>query len=66
MITITTVTDIRTWLCNVRGDLTESETDAGVEALRSSVHPVWGSDWEQWLDDHYHLVDEAVESEVRS
>jgi hypothetical protein len=61
---ISSLTDIRTYLANTRGDLESvcGPTAIGVaaEALRSSVHPAWGSDWEPWLDDHQHLIDESV------
>ena len=61
---ISNVSDIRTWLTNVRPDIEQTcgtaGLDAATEALRSAVHPAWGSDWEQWLADHRHLVDEAV------
>jgi hypothetical protein len=63
MITINNVADILTYLQNARPDLDACGPDAfelAIEALRGSVHPVWGSDWEQWLDDHRHMVDEAV------
>jgi hypothetical protein len=73
VIRITSVADIRTYLADCRGDLASAcgptALDVATEALRSAVHPVWGSDWEQWLDEHQHLVDAAVEhlpSEVAS
>ena len=60
-VVITTVRDLDTWLANTRGDLTRHEREVAVEALRNSVHPRWGSDWSGWLDDHRHVVDDAVE-----
>ena len=64
MLIITTVTDIRTYLANCRGDLESvcgpTALSVATEALRSSVHPAWGTDWEQWLDEHHHVVDAAV------
>lgn len=64
MIRITTVNDLSTYLADVRGDLTPMDRSVAVEALRAAVHPAWGSDWEQWLSDHRHLVDEALEGGV--
>ena len=61
---ISSTTDIRTYLANCRGDLRCGPTalDVATEALRSAVHPAWGSDWGPWLDDHQHLVDDAVKA----
>jgi hypothetical protein len=60
---ITTVTDLKNYLYECRADLENVGPDAfdvATEALRSAVHPVWGSDWGPWLSDHQHLIDEAV------
>ena len=56
---VTTADDLHTYLGNVRGDLNDAERARAVEALRSAVHPAWGSDWGQWLAEHHELVDEA-------
>ena len=61
---ISSLNDIRTYLANSRGDLESvcgpTAIDVAAEALRSAVHPAWGTDWEPWLDDHQHLIDESV------
>jgi hypothetical protein len=50
MITITTLTDILTYLDNNRSDLTaHADRKALAEALRAADHPAWGSDWAEWL-----------------
>lgn len=53
MITITTRTDIRTWLDNagLLEHLTAEETDRVVELLADAEgRPAYGEDWEEYLD----------------
>lgn len=56
MTTITTATDLATWLGNTNPENYLSLPNAPavqkalVEALRAGDHPAWGSDWSSYLD----------------
>ncbi len=52
MVRISSVRDIETYVDNECPDVVACGLrDQVVEALRSQVHPVWGSDWGPWLAD---------------
>lgn len=74
MTTITTRTDLLTWIHNSNpwgiGTLASEAYDVAADRLASAIqradHPSWGDDWEEWLDaqDWQTLVEDA--SEVQS
>jgi hypothetical protein len=52
MIIITTARDLETYVQNSHPERVQwGQQNAMVEALRSRVHPVWGSDWTPWFND---------------
>jgi hypothetical protein len=51
MFTVTTKSDIETWIANYRYDVVaEGLQEALTGAIQSADHPPYGSDWENWLD----------------
>jgi hypothetical protein len=51
MTTITTRTDLITYLQDTRADLAEHGlTERVADYLQDADHPAWGEDWQEWLD----------------
>lgn len=66
MATITTKTDLRTWVANANPanvyTLGDSAIAATADAILAADHPDWGTDWTAWLAEHAERIAlEAVE-----
>lgn len=49
MATISSVTDLRTWIHNRRPDVTGGDVARLVAAIQDDDHPAWGTDWTDYL-----------------
>lgn len=49
MVTINSVRDIETWICNSRPDASE-HIELVRDAIQAADHPAYGADWSAWLD----------------
>ena len=62
MTTITSRTDLITYLQDTRADLDSDQREAVADQIQHSDHPAWGADWEEWLDEELDgLVQATVE-----
>lgn len=53
MTTISSASDIKTWIGDVRPDVVDLGLHGDLlDAIRAADHPPYGSDWSTWLNTH--------------
>lgn len=61
MLTISSRTDIETYVATAHHDFVTDHLDGAlVAAIQGADHPDYGCDWEEWLDKHIDQIREAV------
>ncbi len=57
MNTITSRTDIETYVANSHPDFVEHGVATNlVQAIQDADHPAYGTDWSEWLDAHIETI----------